>query len=99
MKAERQLPAYLAAANPTLPASCWPGASQRISAGLDRYARQYLGIASAGRRLLYINCFPVGYPDWRTHLVDVEDGGESFFHLIYDPELDKFSDLTISGQA
>jgi hypothetical protein len=98
-EAERRLPGYLAKAAPALPASVRPGAAQRIAAQLDRYARQYFGVSWKGRRLLYINCLPADRSGWRARLLFVEDGGESFFHLVYDPESREFSGLSINGEA
>lgn len=98
--AERGLPAYLAAATPRLPASVPPGAAQRIAARLQGYARQYFGVSWAGRRLLYINCIPADHrADWRARPVFVRDGGESFFHLMYDPESGEYSGLSVNGEA
>ena len=98
-EAEHRLSAYLAAATPRLPASVRPGAAQRIAARLDRYGRQYFGITASGRRLLYINGVPHDHSEWRVRPVFLDDGGESFFHLVYDPELGEFSGLSINGEA
>jgi hypothetical protein len=98
-EAERRLPAYLATAAPALPASVRPGAAQRIAARLDDYGRQYFGVSWKGRRLLFINCLTADQSAWRARPVFVEDGGESFFHLVYDPESGEFSGLSINGEA
>jgi hypothetical protein len=93
---EQRLQAYLT----TLPASLRNGAAQRIAARLDWYARQYLGVSWRGRRYLHINCFPAGRrSDWQTRLVIMVDGGESYFHLLYDPESGEVSRLSINGVA
>jgi hypothetical protein len=98
--AERRLPEYLATAAPRLPASVRPGAAQRIAARLGSYARQYFGVSWAGRRLLYINCLLADHTsDWRARPVFVRDGGESFFRVVYDPELGEFSGLSVNGEA
>ncbi|MGH7671792.1 MAG: hypothetical protein ACREMC_02750 [Gemmatimonadales bacterium] len=97
--AEQRLPGYLATATPPLPAH-QAGAAQRIAARLDRYARQYFGVSWRGRRYLYINCLPATHSsDWRAQPMFVKDGGESFFHLLYDPESREFSALSINGEA
>jgi hypothetical protein len=98
-EAERRLPGFFATAAPALPASVRPGAVQRIAAQLDRYARQYFGVSWKGRRLLYINCLPADHSAWQVRPVFVEDGGESFFHLVYDPESGEFSGLSVNGEA
>lgn len=94
--AERGLQAFLATAT----MEYRPGAPQRIAARLHHYARQYFGVSAAGRRLLYINCFPANsFSDWRTKEVYVDDGGEAFFQLLYDPESGEFSGLSVNGVA
>jgi hypothetical protein len=100
LEAERRLQQYLGAATPRLPASVRPGAAQRIAATLGRYARQYFGVLWGGRRLLYINCLPVDHPsDWRARPEFFDDGGEAFFHLLYDPESGEFCGLSINGES
>jgi hypothetical protein len=48
---------------------------------------------------VFINCLPADHSEWRARPVFTEDGGESFFHLVYDPELGEFSGLSINGEA
>jgi hypothetical protein len=98
--AERRLPAYLAGANPRLPSTCDPDTPPRIAARLDQYARQYFGIVSEGRRVLFINCLPVdSRSDWRVRPVFVCDGGDAYFQLLYDPELMAFTSMSVNGEA
>ena len=65
------------------------------------YYRQYLAVSVKGKRMLFLNalCSVEQDGSWRKHLVIVRDGGKCFRHAIYDPSVQKFSDLTINGQA
>jgi len=64
------------------------------------FDRQYVGIESGGRRLIYINAFRL--PDdsdldpART-AIRVCDGGAGFWGAVYDPEVGKFSDVATNG--
>ncbi len=100
-QAEHRLQVYLTTAIPIrCPTHLRPGAGQRIAARLDYYARQYFGVSRRGRRYLYFNCFTARHPfKWRTRLLFAFGGGESYFHLLYDPEAEEFSELPINGEA
>lgn len=100
LDAESRLPEFLARATPVTPASVLPGAAQRIAARLDCYARQYIGVSLAGSHLVHINCFlPDNRTEWRSQPVDVDDGGETFFHVLYDPASREFCGLSVNGEA
>jgi len=68
---------------------------------IQNYFRQYIGIVSKGRRLIYINAFLGTKPpiNWLTEPVMACDGGLSFWGAIYDPETGEFSQLAINGAA
>jgi hypothetical protein len=75
-------------------------ASVRIS-NVRNYFRQYIGIISKGRRLIYINAF-LGHKapkNWLTEPIMACDGGLSFWGAIFDPETGEFSQLAINGVA
>jgi len=64
------------------------------------FDRQYVGIESQGRRLIYINAFRL--PDHAdidpaNIAVRVCDGGASFWGALYDPQTDRFSDIQVDG--
>ena len=67
---------------------------------LPEYTRQYAGITSGGRRLIFANffCRDLGI-DWQQEYVDVLDGGDCFFRLLYDVESGAFSGLSVNGEA
>lgn len=63
------------------------------------YDRQYFGIVAGGKHLIYVNAFSpdAGTKYWRTRLVDVCDGGSSFWGVVFDPVAGNFSDLETNG--
>ena len=67
---------------------------------LPEYARQYAGIVDGGDELIFANffCDDLGL-DWQTEPVAVEDGGDCFFTLVYDPAQETYSDLQVNGEA
>jgi hypothetical protein len=69
---------------------------------LSYYRRQYFGIGfSEGEQLIYASYFcPGDYFDyWLEGNVAVEDGGECFFQVFYDPKTGRYSELQINGMA
>ncbi len=68
---------------------------------LPGYRRQFFGITfQRGTPLIYANYFCMdGFERWRTGFVSVEDGGECFFQVLYDPATGVFSRLRINGYA
>jgi hypothetical protein len=68
----------------------------------EKYFRQYAGIVLNGHKIIYVNalCEEAGnkYETyWREHFVLVFDGGECFWHIRYDPETKRFSELIVNG--
>jgi hypothetical protein len=64
------------------------------------YARQYIGIVSGGKRLVYGNYFYVRDSDTADRSAVpaiVCDGGSYFWGLVYDPAAGTFSDLAMNG--
>ena len=75
----------------------------RLTLNLSTYKRQYLGITSSGKEVIYVNAFCDAYwsrdNTWKTDLVFVLDGGECFFQLTYDPESKEILEFNVSGEA
>ncbi|MGV8959143.1 MAG: hypothetical protein ACOH1V_01965 [Stenotrophomonas sp.] len=62
--------------------------------------RQYVGIESQGRQLIYINAFTL--PDHSEinpvrEAVRACDGGARFWGAVFDPQTGQFSDIAING--
>jgi len=78
------------------------GRSAEPTPDLARSFRQYVGAVVGGRRVIYVNAFPLSMaesdPDLDpTRLVRVCDGGASFWGVVFDPETGRFSDLAFNG--
>lgn len=66
-----------------------------------KYYRQYIGVSQGGKRRIFVNAFlNIAYAqDWRNRLVVVRDGDIGFWHAMYDPASQKFSDFEINPHA
>ena len=65
----------------------------------EQYFRQYVGIILGKRKLIYINAFCIAVTSWRQRGVNVCDGGNCFWGVLYDSETHEFSDLNVNGNA
>jgi hypothetical protein len=68
---------------------------------LAAYKAQYLGVTDRGQRLIYGNffCDAVEWDDWQQQMVLVDDGGDCFFQVRYNPASGKFISLEVNGEA
>lgn len=72
---------------------------------LPDYYRQYVGVISHGRRLIYLNAFYAGFlthdpkRDWKISAVIVCDGGDGFWGVEFDPADKTFHHLESNGLA
>lgn len=67
---------------------------------LDAYQRQYFGLERGGRRIIYGNYFCTsGSKNWRRELVIVLDGGDCYFQVEYDVDIESFTSLWVNGEA
>src|SRR6266487_3310371 len=68
--------------------------------------RQYIGVTSHGKKLIYLNSFP-GFAlehsrdrrDWRTTALTVCDGGDVFWGVEFDPADNTFHNIQFNGEA
>jgi hypothetical protein len=85
-------------------------ANRRPSRPLGEYYRQYLGVVIDGRKLIYVNLFPRSLVErrelggvlrdhWRTDFVDVCDGGDAFWGVLFDPAARRFFSPRFNGVA
>lgn len=77
-----------------------PQKSQDLWTKIPTYKRQYIGITRKRRKVIFINFFCENYrTNWRLTPIVVNDGGDCFFNVLYDPAAAAFSDLQINGEA
>lgn len=74
------------------------------SAALSSYCRQYVGVTTHGRRLIYGNFFKKSFVeghgyDWHNNPVNVCDGGDNFWGIVFDPKAKKFDPPQYNGEA
>jgi hypothetical protein len=63
------------------------------------YLRQYFGIVSGGRRLIYVNAFLAAGPntDWKQSAVVICDGGSAAWGAVYNPQARRFAEFAFNG--
>lgn len=75
----------------------------RIWQELPTYKRQYAGVVVEGEREILGVFFCASnvdfFEDWEERVVAVDDGGDCFFELRYNPATDTFHDLSVHGEA
>lgn len=78
-----------------------PPESPELWKKVPSYVRQYAGIFRDGKKLVLVSflCDGDEDDDWKTSPVVVDDGGDCFFRLLYEPATKAFSGLTINGDA
>ena len=82
----------------------YPGQIDKMDYIIDlkRYKRQYMSTISLSRQMIvYINffCYQEGMDYWKSELVQVEDGGNCFFHLKINLTTKIVSELNVNGLA
>jgi len=65
------------------------------------YKRQYAGLVIDGRALIFVNalCFDPTDGGWTSGPIFVDDGGDCFFQLYYEPSTGGFRELSINGEG
>jgi hypothetical protein len=92
LKMEEKIDAYLKKAALKRSPALW--------SKLAKYKRQYVGVVRNNQRLIFSNFFCDAFDvDWKTKPIAVEDGGDCFFTVLYDPASAAFSELRINGEA
>ena len=65
--------------------------------------RQYIGVVRNGKRQIYVNAICAhllsSFPNWRTGLIQADDGGSCFWQAFYDPAEKKYMVLRINGDG
>jgi hypothetical protein len=71
----------------------------RIGIRLVEYRYHVVGVEIDGKRLLYVNAFCTPESDWQRKSVVVDDGGDCYFQLSYDPAVKAILKLTVNGEG
>lgn len=75
-------------------------ASKHISKDLDEYHAQFVGIGESTGKRIFGNFFcDDASKDWKTEPVVVQDGGDCFFQVSYDPDTGDFGGFFVNGEA
>jgi hypothetical protein len=91
---EQNLPAYLQTAS-----AVTRGVGEDFINRLPEYKRQYAGFIQDGRRLILVNASCAEDLDWATQPLIVQDGGDCFFRVTYEPESGSFEHFEVNGEA
>ncbi|MCC6993748.1 MAG: hypothetical protein IT370_03860 [Deltaproteobacteria bacterium] len=78
-----------------------PGVAQsKLDQRYLTYKSQWVGFMVGTRRLLYGNffCDDFGHA-WKTSPLSVDDGGDCFLQVVFEPATDAFFQLMINGNA
>jgi hypothetical protein len=79
-----------------------PKLNNRFECGIDMnaYTRQYFGIVVQGQKVVYVNAF-FGLPDsklpWMQRFIDVCDGGNRAWGVLFYPATEGFRDFVFNG--
>lgn len=71
----------------------------KISERLHSYRYQLVGYLKGGRRLMFVNAFCQTHGDWKTSPIMVDDGGDCYFQLTYDPATQQISRFQVNGDG
>lgn len=70
---------------------------------LAKYKRQYVGLEVNGQKVLLLSFIYDPnhslFPGWKEHWIEVLDGGDNFWRVIYNPKTGRFSDWDCNGSA
>ena len=67
--------------------------------------RQYIGVFTRGKKLIYLNAFPASaldapdHIDWRKTAFTACDGGDVFWGVEFDSATNSFANLAFNGDA
>jgi hypothetical protein len=88
---EAKLPVFLSDA---------PSAKDDLAERVPGYLRHYIGFVDDAHAYIMVNAFCDELePGWASEIQIVMDGGDCFFHVVYDPANGTFLDLSINGNA
>jgi hypothetical protein len=77
------------------------GAAPSLAVKYSRYLRQYTGFVTDGRKKILMNflCWDSTSPGWRCSPVEVLDGGDCYFRVVWDVTTGEYEGLQVNGNA
>ena len=73
----------------------YPGIGKRLHV----YRYHVVGLVMDGRRVLFLNGFCDARGDWYRKTVSIDDGGDCYFQLSFDPSTNAELKLTVNGEG
>ena len=75
------------------------------SLNLSKYGVQYIGVVMNNKDYIYINAFPFewsqnsqrDFPNWKVEPINMCDGGNHFFGVLFNIKQQEFSELYFDG--
>jgi hypothetical protein len=67
---------------------------------LAQYKRQFVPVVNEkGEKEIWINCFAGDFENWQTQIIEVSDGGKSFFNLHVNLIQNNYSEFSVNGNG
>jgi hypothetical protein len=76
-----------------------PERSPELYAKYASYHRRYVGMKIKGEKKLYTSFYCPSFKEWERPDVDVDDGGDCYFQVIYDVARGLYESVSVNGQA
>jgi hypothetical protein len=76
-----------------------PPRSPKLYAKYAPYHRRYVGMRINGAKKLYTSFYCPRFDGWERPDVAVEDGGDCFFHVVYDVTRGSYELVSVNGEA
>lgn len=73
--------------------------NKSIGSRLHEYRFQVVGVKRGSQRLLFVNGFCDAPKGWQQRAIVVDDGGDCYFQLSFDPAAKSITKLTVNGEA
>jgi len=74
---------------------------RKLLKNLQSYSRQYIGIIESGKKIIRIEGVCVDpkefFPDWKHHIIRVDDGGNCFWGINVDLNLEECYGFSINS--
>jgi hypothetical protein len=76
-----------------------PERSPKLYTKYGPYHRRYVGMWINGEKKLYASFYCPSFEGWERPDVDVDDGGDCYFQVVYDVARGAYESVTVNGEA